>query len=189
MLLDPRQNPVGSSNLSIVDEDPVYKYAGCWSDTTEFPGQHRALDGPYLNLAGSMTVARCIKFCATARNSKKGGTGWQYAAVEYARECYCGNTLSPHSYHLMDPVCDTPCGGANTTACGGSLALSVYNVTKKDEGGDHPPPGGNGNNGNHEENGNAPGDQDTPEDEAVLQAVGMGVLAVAVAFAVGYGIL
>ncbi|KAI4860946.1 hypothetical protein F4820DRAFT_85452 [Hypoxylon rubiginosum] len=175
-----------NGTLHIVDDDPVYKYAGCWTDTTELPGQPHALDGPYLNLARAMTVPKCIKYCETAKNPAKGpgGVGWPVAAIEFSRECYCGSGISKHSFHLHDGVCDTPCAGSNVTACGGNLALSVYNVTQKD---DNPGDGGSGDNDGNTGSGN--GQDNAPEDEAVLQAVGMGVLVLALTLAVGAGLL
>ncbi|XXG93896.1 Mitochondrial intermediate peptidase [Hypoxylon texense] len=182
---------IRNGTLHIVDDDPVYKYAGCWTDTTELPGQPHALDGPNLNLARAMTVPKCIKYCETAKNPAKGpgGVGWPVAAIEFSRECYCGSAISKHSFHLHDNVCDTPCAGSNATACGGNLALSVYNVTQKDDGSDDD--GGNGDGGNAGDStgsGNENGQDGAPEGEAVIQAVGLGVLVLALTLAVGVGL-
>lgn len=194
----PSDASVNNSTLRIVDDDPVYKYAGCWTDTSEFPGGAHALDGPSQTLSTSMTVAKCIKFCSTAKNpnnknpsdnSKSQGQnqteGWPIAAVEHSQECYCGSAISRHSFNLRDSVCDTPCSGSNTTACGGNLALSVYNVTVKEDNpgdGDEPlpePP--------HNKDGDS--NDDAEKDEAVLQAVGVGILVVAMSLAIGAGLL
>ncbi|KAI0383694.1 WSC domain-containing protein [Hypomontagnella monticulosa] len=169
-------------NLRIIDSDPKYKYVGCYSETTPESPTHRALDGPFFTKTGSMTVETCIKFCTHAANGNRTtNVGWRFAGLEFARECWCGDHLNKHSYHLIDAVCDTPCDGANTTACGGHLALTLYNVTEKTENHD------NSTNGNG--NGNT-GDDSTPkDDEAALQAVGVGFLVLAVTFAFAVGCL
>ncbi|KAI1774018.1 hypothetical protein F4818DRAFT_88904 [Hypoxylon cercidicola] len=185
---DEAEGAVRNGTLHIVDDDPVYKYAGCWTDTTEFPGQAHAFDGPSLNLARAMTVPKCIKYCETAKNPGRGpnGVGWSFAAIEFAHECYCGSALSRHSFHLPDSVCDTPCAGSNKTACGGNLALSVYNVTQKE---DKPGDGGQGNGDKSGDDGSRSGEDNAPKDEAILQAVGVGVLVFAVTLAIGAGLL
>ncbi|KAI1767568.1 hypothetical protein GGR53DRAFT_481606 [Hypoxylon sp. FL1150] len=190
-----------ATTLRIVDDDPVYKYVGCWTDTSEFPGASHALDGPAQTLATAMTVGRCIKFCSSAKkpggkgNVKGGGssTGWPVAALEHSRDCYCGSAVGRRSFNLKDSVCDAPCAGSNTTACGGNLALSVYNATAEEEKkpADGPPPlpeTPHGSDGKHDSDGNGGNGDDDKKDEAVLQAVGMGVLVVALSVAVGVGL-
>lgn len=73
-----------------------------------------------------MTVARCLEFCAWG--DREHGA-YRLAGLEYARECWCGDELNPFSAPLTDAACDMGCDGANTTACGGSLKLTVYNAT------------------------------------------------------------
>ncbi|KAI1390240.1 uncharacterized protein F4822DRAFT_230075 [Hypoxylon trugodes] len=179
-------------NLRIIDDNPVYKYVGCWSETTPVTPEVHALEGPYLTVPGLMKVSACLGFCSMSHNKhdptgeKK---GYRYAGLEFSRECWCGDTLSEHSFHLVDSACDTPCDGANTTACGGHLALTLYNITEKTPGDGND--GGNGNNGGNgnDDNGDKPGDEKPPSDQAVLQAVSVGVLVVAVTFALGWGCL
>ncbi|KAI2466612.1 WSC domain-containing protein [Annulohypoxylon bovei var. microspora] len=180
-----RQGPNG---LRIIDEDTVYKYAGCWSETTEITPHERALDGVYLTVVGQMQVQPCINYCSRSYNrfhpEKK---GWKYAGLEYARECWCGDHLSLKSLHLTDTACDTPCDGANSTVCGGHLALTLYNATASSGG---KPPGSGGSGGS----GGSPGDNDppksdAPKNDAVVQAVGVGLLIVALTLAFGLGLL
>ena len=45
------------------------------------------------------------------------------------RECWCAQTLSGIAEKLDDTACNYPCEGNNTTACGGSLKLSVYRAS------------------------------------------------------------
>ncbi|KAI0890529.1 uncharacterized protein GGS22DRAFT_151127 [Annulohypoxylon maeteangense] len=99
----------GPNGLRIIDDDAKYRYAGCWSETTELTPHTRALDGVYLTVVGQMQVSPCINYCAHSYNhnhpEKK---GWQYAGLEYARECWCGDNLSLRSMHLAESACDTP---------------------------------------------------------------------------------
>ncbi|KAI1369343.1 WSC domain-containing protein [Xylaria arbuscula] len=121
-------NTTTTTNLTIVDgSSSNYVYAGCWNETSALPDTTglRALDGASETLPGEMTVEKCLDFCAQTRPSRP----YQLAGLEYSRECWCGDTLNSLSARLEDSACDTACDGANTTACGGALRLSVYNST------------------------------------------------------------
>lgn len=71
-----------------------------------------------------MTVAKCAAFC----------TGYTYFGVEYAWECYCGNTFNTGSVVAPQAECNMLCGGDQCTTCGAGNRLSVYIQ------GDAPPP-------------------------------------------------
>ncbi|KAI1660221.1 hypothetical protein F4813DRAFT_401186 [Daldinia decipiens] len=222
---NPSPSPSASPRpeLRIIDEDPVYKYVGCWSEVTLLNPDVHALDGPFLTAPGLMNVHVCVDFCRRASNkNKQNQTGYHYAGLEFAYQCWCGDNLSKHSYHLIDDVCDLPfspifppfpgyqwsrkflhiiqlietllapvnmpeyttlCDGANTTVCGGHLAMTLYNITEKNTPGDNNGFGGNGSNAG---TGTQP---EAPHDQAALQAVGMGILVLAVTFALGWGCL
>ncbi|KAI0914709.1 WSC domain-containing protein [Ustulina deusta] len=120
--------PSNTTVLNIVDgSDSNYTYIGCWNETFGLPGTNgmRALDGVDQVLPGDMTVERCLDFCA--RNTPT--HPFRLAGLEFSRECWCGDTLNALSVLLPDDACDTPCDGANTTACGGALRLTLYNST------------------------------------------------------------
>ncbi|KAL2154372.1 hypothetical protein VTH82DRAFT_3048 [Thermothelomyces myriococcoides] len=70
----------------------------------------------------------CLDFCRTGAGDANGGkTGrFQFAGLEYSRECWCGQTLSSLSAKLPDSECNLPCDGNTTQACGGSLKLTIY---------------------------------------------------------------
>jgi len=68
-----------------------------------------------------MTVETCLSFCAHA--------AYPLAGLQYSRECWCGDHLNSLSQKVADALCDTPCDGANNTACGGALRLTLYNST------------------------------------------------------------
>ncbi|KAI1443101.1 WSC domain-containing protein [Annulohypoxylon stygium] len=209
----------GPSGLRIVDDDEVYKYAGCYAETTELSPHSRALDGVYLTVVGQMQVQPCIQYCARSYNrfhpNKK---GWKYAGLEYSRECWCGDNLSLKSMKLEESSCDAPCDGNNSTVCGGHLALTLYNATATPRGGrpgklpdddsmpEQPQPlppktgaasgtktsGAPKTGGATKSGGPKMSDAGKPEQpigEAVAQAVGVGLVVVAVTFVLGMGCL
>ncbi|WWC57722.1 uncharacterized protein I303_100256 [Kwoniella dejecticola CBS 10117] len=78
----------------------------------------RALTGT--STSGSdMTVPKCLNFCATQ--------GFQFGAVEYGTECFCGsNLVNGASFSLTSGQCVKPCAGDASTTCGGPDALQIY---------------------------------------------------------------
>ncbi|KAI1312409.1 WSC domain-containing protein [Xylaria venustula] len=113
------------------DSDSTYSYAGCWNETSDLAGTNglRALDGTSEVLPGEMTVQKCLDFCAHGNSSSGAAHAYRLAGLEYSRECWCGDALNSLSVQLPDSACNTPCDGANSTACGGALRLTVYNST------------------------------------------------------------
>ncbi|KAI8954284.1 WSC domain-containing protein [Xylaria longipes] len=109
----------------------IYTYAGCWNESAGLPNTTglRALDGPTESLEGEMTVEICLAFCAQGDTQQNHRAAYRLAGLEYSRECWCGDKLNPLTVRLDDAACDFPCDGANTTACGGALKLSLYNAT------------------------------------------------------------
>ena len=120
--------PLASSLTIFNSSDATYYYYGCWNETTELLNttQLRALDdGISVQLPGSMTVPLCLDYCA--HNTS---TQYKYAGLEYSRECWCAGDLNPLSARLPDSQCDNTCDGDTTTACGGPLRLSVYELSE-----------------------------------------------------------
>ncbi|KAI0136605.1 WSC domain-containing protein [Xylariales sp. AK1849] len=114
-------------DLAIYNSSSTYHYVGCYNETTDIPGteDRRALDGGISeDLTGVMTVSACLDFCA-----KNQSTSYKYAGLEYSRQCWCANRLSSLSVQLDDADCDLACDGNKTSACGGALRLSLYNLT------------------------------------------------------------
>ncbi|KAH8167660.1 hypothetical protein CIB48_g597 [Xylaria polymorpha] len=111
--------------------ESIYTYAGCWNESAGLPGTTglRALDGANEVLEGEMTVEICLAFCARGDATQDHRAAYRLAGLEYSRECWCGDKLNPLTVRLDDAACDLPCDGANTTACGGALKLSLYNAT------------------------------------------------------------
>ncbi|KAL1297177.1 hypothetical protein AAFC00_004750 [Neodothiora populina] len=97
-----------------------YGYVGCGSD-----GTTRTLSAA--SESGSdMDVETCVSFCSDK--------GYAYAGMEYASQCYCGDSVPSDKAPVEHIVgnCFSPCAGNSSEYCGGSNALSLY---KKCDGG------------------------------------------------------
>lgn len=78
----------------------------------------RALNGAS-TASGSMTIPICIDFCESK--------GFQYAGIEYAGECYCGNDfVNGASLSYISEQCTMKCSGDSSTICGGPDAISLW---------------------------------------------------------------
>ncbi|RYO81817.1 hypothetical protein DL766_010081 [Monosporascus sp. MC13-8B] len=125
-----------SPSVTIFNSSDTYHYHGCWDETTELANttRLRALDGGiHMQLPETMTVPLCLDYCA-----KSTSTRYQYAGLEYSRECWCANELNSLSVRLPDEQCNTTCDGDAAMACGGALKLSVYQLVA-DGAGSAPP--------------------------------------------------
>lgn len=92
-----------------------WEYEGCGSDeynSRTFTGKSTSSD--------TMTVETCVDFCSS--------NGFTYAGLEYARECYCGNTIAADRAPKDGVMgnCMTACAGDKGEYCGGTAALSIY---------------------------------------------------------------
>ena len=65
----------------------------------------------------SMTIEKCQKFCFEKN--------YLYAGVQYAGECFCGNTINPK---ILKPTtdCNKVCTGDSTQICGGTWRMNIY---------------------------------------------------------------
>ncbi|KAF2258383.1 hypothetical protein CC78DRAFT_587230 [Lojkania enalia] len=93
-----------------------WSYTGCYTDQV---GQRTLTGGGFTS--ESMTGQQCVSYCA-ARN-------FVYAGVEYAGECYCGNTLRTGATLASDEDCNMACNGDDAQPCGGPNRLTLYNTT------------------------------------------------------------
>ncbi|SPQ18682.1 744fc8dd-f54b-4b9a-82f1-7bee06973933 [Thermothielavioides terrestris] len=108
-----------------------YVYHGCFNETTGLAnttGARALAGGTSLVRPGNMTVALCLDFCRTGAGDSRGGSSgrFAFAGLEYARECWCAQSLSSLAAKLPDSACDLPCEGNTTEACGGNPKLTVY---------------------------------------------------------------
>lgn len=101
-----------------------YSFVGCWTEGTGA----RALAAKTYASADNMTLENCADFCA----------GYRYFGVEYASECYCGNTLHVTSTNASLDDCSMPCTGNPYQHCGGPDRLELYE-TEDDDGVLDPP--------------------------------------------------
>ncbi|KAB5536524.1 WSC domain-containing protein [Coniochaeta sp. 2T2.1] len=121
-------SPTASPTIVHSIPNSKYVYLGCYNETTsvEGTGGARALDGGINEVKdGAMTVDMCLSFCGGGGSS----TQYRYAGLEFSRECWCAQHISGASARLDDGECDTTCDGNGTTVCGGSLKISVYEVS------------------------------------------------------------
>ncbi|KAG7287013.1 hypothetical protein NEMBOFW57_006513 [Staphylotrichum longicolle] len=96
--------------------DPAaYTFSGCYVDNSD---GHRALSASSY-AADDMTVASCAAFCSS----------FKYFGLEYARECYCDNSISPAATAADLSDCSYPCAGDASATCGAGNRLSVYQNT------------------------------------------------------------
>jgi hypothetical protein len=70
-----------------------------------------------------MTVALCLEQCWM----------YNYAGIEYARECWCGNEIdlvgnqeSTPAEVVSDSECSFACSGNSTEYCGAGVRQSLY---------------------------------------------------------------
>ncbi|KAI5212235.1 WSC-domain-containing protein [Aureobasidium subglaciale] len=96
-----------------------WQYVGCGTDNLS----SRTLNSASTS-SNSMTVESCISYCE--------GKGYSYAGLEYASQCYCGNSVASDRLPVDGVLgnCFTPCTGDSTEYCGGGSALSLYQSCK-----------------------------------------------------------
>ncbi|KAI2613481.1 WSC-domain-containing protein [Hypoxylon fragiforme] len=93
-------------------------YLGCFSDPG---GNSRALQGDSKVNTTAMTNEMCVSYCREK--------GYPLAGTEYSQECYCSN-VNTGTLISDDSQCSMKCKGDSPRACGGSLRLSVWNITQ-----------------------------------------------------------
>ncbi|KAK3341705.1 glyoxal oxidase-like protein [Lasiosphaeria hispida] len=100
--------PTGPSQPATVGNYDLY---GC---QTEGTGARALVAATYAS--DEMTLESCRAFCSA----------YTYFGVEYARECYCGNSFSPGSVPAPATDCSLTCAGGAFEYCGAGNRLSVY---------------------------------------------------------------
>ena len=91
-----------------------FTYYSCISE----PASGRALSKQVENNGTYMTIEKCLSDCWM----------YQYAGVEYGRECWCGNTLNTGgaNLNLTDDNCSSKCPGNSSEFCGAGKKLNLY---------------------------------------------------------------
>jgi hypothetical protein len=106
----PSAGPTPESNL------PDGWTAASTTCLQEVPG--RALVG-FATTQDDMDIPKCLSLCE--------GKGFYYAAVQWGKECQCGNGLmNGASLDKASNNCNMGCVGKPDTLCGGSDALQLY---------------------------------------------------------------
>jgi hypothetical protein len=92
-----------------------FTYYSCVSE----PSSGRLLPSQVENNGTYMTIEKCLSDCWM----------YQYAGVEYGRECWCGNSLNTGtggSLNVSDSNCGFTCPGNSSEFCGSGSHLSLY---------------------------------------------------------------
>jgi len=84
---------------------------GCFADN---PSMRTFPFVPQGITPAQMTIEMCQAACS--------GDGYKYFGLEYAQECYCGQSLPT----VTANQCNFPCTGNSAEICGGPNSLSVY---------------------------------------------------------------
>ena len=79
-------------------------------------GGHRVLPHK-AHYSSKNTIEICKKLCFEK--------GYQYAGVEYSKECFCGNDI-PKKVAPRQSDCNMDCSGDRSQKCGGGNRLNVY---------------------------------------------------------------
>jgi hypothetical protein len=114
----------GGSNLLTVYTDSSYpvvnpgpagwKSLECYTDGVS--ARTLPINAGHLGGDSGLTVALCAQACS----------GYAYFGVEYAGECYCGNSILNGGASALPSGCDMPCKGNPGEFCGGSNRLNLY---------------------------------------------------------------
>ncbi|TDL23452.1 hypothetical protein BD410DRAFT_838937 [Rickenella mellea] len=89
---------------------------GCYTDNVNartLPTQ--------MGVNGNVSVETCVQAC--------GANNFTIAGVEYAQECYCGNSFQNGGVPATDGGCTMTCVGNSTEYCGGPNRLNVYELS------------------------------------------------------------
>lgn len=105
---------------TVVTSDDGYNYQMCVTEPFENGFVNtRALQGDAFT-DSSMTVDLCASYCSSLNYTLFG--------VEYADECYCGNSLADGASSADASQCDYPCAGDATEQCGGQGVFNLYEI-------------------------------------------------------------
>ena len=86
---------------------------GCYTEATN----SRALTSLFIS-DPKMTPLLCMTTCQQK--------GYMYAGVEYASQCFCGNSIVAGSVSASSSDCSMPCSGDSTQMCGGNNRLNLF---------------------------------------------------------------
>ncbi|KAF7294525.1 hypothetical protein MIND_00989000 [Mycena indigotica] len=113
------------SPLIVPEPSTGWQYQGCLTDSTA----NRTLP-MQINVPIGVTAETCTSACQTAGN-------FQFAGLENAHECWCGNTTNPIAQHVGNDDCRLVCQVDHDEYCGNANRLALYQFTPD---GAPPPP-------------------------------------------------
>ncbi|KAL7277999.1 hypothetical protein ACG7TL_007952 [Trametes sanguinea] len=90
-----------------------YTFLGCFTDQGA-----RTLGGATFTNTTGMTVESCVSFCSSQ--------DFNFAGLEFAQECWCGNDLANGGTNATESDCNFACTGDANELCGAGNRLSVY---------------------------------------------------------------
>ncbi|KAK2017628.1 WSC domain-containing protein [Colletotrichum eremochloae] len=107
----------GDAAPGILAQSGDYNSIGCYSDN---PASRALTSG--IGLSGGVRVSDCTTACASQ--------GYEYAGVEFGRECFCGSSIQNGAKPIAADSCNMPCTGDKTQYCGGAGAINMYKSSK-----------------------------------------------------------
>ncbi|XP_018325913.1 xylosyltransferase oxt isoform X2 [Agrilus planipennis] len=90
------------------------KALGCFKDKNN----SRLLSGFYAKYEKTNSPEHCLGICLQS--------GFPFAGVQYANECFCGTDKPPSSAKLPDSSCNMKCSGNVNKVCGGYFTINVF---------------------------------------------------------------
>lgn len=110
-----RVNPTVNTTTVTLSSGSTATYQGCYVDGTGA----RALSAARTTNSTGMSTAVCGAYCQNQ--------GYSFFGTEYSDECYCGSSISASTANQTD--CAMACSGNLTEYCGGSVRLSVWEIS------------------------------------------------------------
>ncbi|KAF5325136.1 hypothetical protein D9619_009968 [Psilocybe cf. subviscida] len=104
----------GGPNRIITFSNAGWSSVGCFTDQAP----ERTLITAATTDPAGMTIEKCASFCMPL--------GFQFAGVEFGRECYCDNIIESTGAPATDG-CNMPCAGDSNEICGGANRVNIYN--------------------------------------------------------------
>ncbi|GFQ80628.1 xylosyltransferase oxt [Trichonephila clavata] len=93
----------------------INSYIGCFRDSSK-----KRLLSNYSKKISDNSPTRCIDICLQS--------GYQYAGVQYSKECFCGKEKPLEDFRLNDELCNMPCPQSPVEKCGGYFSMNVYHT-------------------------------------------------------------
>ncbi|GIY60428.1 xylosyltransferase oxt [Caerostris extrusa] len=88
---------------------------GCFRDSAR-----KRLLSNYSKKLADNSPSRCIDMCLQS--------GYQYAGVQYGKECFCGKERPSQEFRLNDDLCNMTCPKHTHEKCGGYFSMNIYHT-------------------------------------------------------------